>query len=142
MKKLVVMLALALSTQLSFAQTAQVNPIITEFIEAQGLKQQLLSAKESLNEYILESNKDAFTKDYDTTVDKFIVKFGNVVSKNFSNDEISNLVKSIKEQKEFEGFSEEKQKMFESDVQVLQTEFGMEINELIMQYGNPELFEQ
>lgn len=142
MKKLVVMLALALSTQLSFAQTAQVNPIITEFIEAQGLKQQLLSAKESLNEYILESNKDAFTKDYDTTVDKFIVKFGNVVSKNFSNDEISNLVKSIKEQKEFEGLSEEKQKMFESDVQVLQTEFGMEINELIMQYGNPELFEQ
>lgn len=142
MKKLVVMLALALSTQLSFAQTAQVNPIITEFIETQGVKQQMLTAKESLNEYILEANKDEFSKEFDKLVDKFIGKLAKVVTSNLKEEEVIGLTKALKDQIPYEGLSDDKKTKLEESMQILQTEIGMEMNELIMQYGNPELFEQ
>ena len=143
MKKIIVMLALAMSTHMVSAQTnTSVNPLVTEFIETQGVKKQMLSAKESLDEYILAENKDTFSKEFDKLVDKFIGKFGKVVSKNLSDDDVKGLTKALKDQVPYEGLSEDKKTKFEEELMVLQTEIGMELNELIMEYGNPELFQE
>jgi len=143
MKKIIVMLALAMSTHMVSAQTnTSVSPLVTEFIETQGVKKQMLSAKESLDEYILAENKDTFSKEFDKLVDKFIGKFGKVVSKNLSDDDVKGLTKALKDQVPYEGLSEDKKTKFEEELMVLQTEIGMELNELIMEYGNPELFQE
>lgn len=143
MKKIIVILALAMSTHMVSAQTnTSVSPLVTEFIETQGVKKQMLSAKESLDEYILAENKDTFSKEFDKLVDKFIGKFGKVVSKNLSDDDVKGLTKALKDQVPYEGLSEDKKTKFEEELMVLQTEIGMELNELIMEYGNPELFQE
>lgn len=142
MKKIIVMLALALSSQFVSAQnTTVVNPLVTEFIEAQGMKGQMLEAKESLISYILEDKKDAFSTEFDKMIDKYILKFSKVVSTHLSDSEIKGLIDSIKQEKEFAGLSPEKQEKFDEQLQGLQIEVSMELNDLILEYGDPELLE-
>lgn len=142
MKKIIVMLALALSSQFVSAQnTTVVNPLVTEFIEAQGMKGQMLEAKESLISYILEDKKDAFSTEFDKMIDKYISKFSKVVSTHLSDSEIKGLIDSIKQEKEFAGLSPEKQEKFDEQLQGLQIEVSMELNDLILEYGDPELLE-
>ena len=143
MKKIIVMLALVMSTQFITAQSsADVNPFVTEFIEAQGMRKQMLESKESLTSYILEDKKVEFSNNFDKMIDKFISKFSKVVSSNLSDSEIKGFIEALKEEKEFTGLSKEKQQKFDEQLQALQVEVTMELNELIMEYGNPELFQE
>ena len=143
MKKIIVMLALVMSTQFITAQSsADVNPFVKEFIEAQGMRKQMLESKESLTSYILEDKKVEFSNNFDKMIDKFISKFSKVVSSNLSDSEIKGFIEALKEEKEFTGLSKEKQQKFDEQLQALQVEVTMELNELIMEYGNPELFQE
>ena len=139
MKKNIVLLVLVISTQFISAQSStDVNPLVTEFIQSNGVSERMKRSKESFVEYVLEENRIDFAKQYDNVIDEFIQKYINIISSNLTDSEIKVFNEAMIEEKEFTSLSKKKQQKFDREMRDLEVIVTMELNELIVKYRNPE----
>lgn len=145
MKKFLSILMLVLVAQLGLAQNTNTHPTVAKLIEKQGLREQLAETKIGLNDLILEDKKEDFSKKYDEIVNTFVDKFGKIITKHFTEEQLQNIEKDIAEKGEAFNIGEHLPNdvdKFQEDLTILQTEIGMELQDLIMEYGNPDLFQE
>lgn len=145
MKKLLSILMLVFVAQLGLAQNINTHPTVAKLIEKQGLREQLAETKTGLNDLILEDKKEDFSKKYDEIVNTFVDKFGKIITKHFTEEQLQNIEKDIAEKGEAFNIGEHLPNdvdKFQEDLTILQTEIGMELQDLIMEYGNPDLFQE
>lgn len=145
MKKFLSILMLVLVAQLGLAQNTNTHPTVAKLIEKQGLREQLAETKTGLNDLILEDKKEDFSKKYDEIVNTFVDKFGKIITKHFTEEQLQNIEKDIAEKGEAFNIGEHLPNdvdKFQEDLTILQTEIGMELQDLIMEYGNPDLFQE
>lgn len=131
--------------QLGLAQNINTHPTVAKLIEKQGLREQLAETKTGLNDLILEDKKEDFSKKYDEIVNTFVDKFGKIITKHFTEEQLQNIEKDIAEKGEAFNIGEHLPNdvdKFQEDLTILQTEIGMELQDLIMEYGNPDLFQE
>lgn len=139
MKKNIVLLVLVISTQFISAQSStDVNPLVTEFIQSNGVSERMKRSKESFVEYVLEENRIDFAKQYDNVIDEFIQKYINIISSNLTDSEIKVFNEAMIEEKEFTSLSKKKQQKFDREMRDLEVIVTKELNELIVKYRNPE----
>lgn len=139
MKKNIVLLVLVISTQFISAQSfTDVNPLVTEFIQSNGVSERMKRSKESFVEYVLEENRIDFAKQYDNVIDEFIQKYINIISSNLTDSEIKVFNEAMIEEKEFTSLSKKKQQKFDREMRDLEVIVTKELNELIVKYRNPE----
>ena len=144
MKKFLSILMLVFVAQLGLAQNTNTHPTVTKLIEKQGLREQLAETKTGLNDLILEDKKEDFSKKYDEIVNTFVDKFGKI-TKHFTEEQLQNIEKDMAEKGEAFNIGEHLPNdvdKFQEDLTILQTEIGMELQDLIMEYGNPDLFQE
>lgn len=145
MKKFLSILMLVFVAQLGLAQNINTHPTVAKLIEKQGLREQLAETKTGLNDLILEDKKEDFSKKYDEIVNTFVDKFGKIITKHFTEEQLQNIEKDIAEKGEAFNIGEHLPNdvdKFQEDLTILQTEIGMELQDLIMEYGNPDLFQE
>lgn len=145
MKKFLSILMLVFVAQLGLAQNTNTHPTVAKLIEKQGLREQLAETKTGLNDLILEDKKEDFSKKYDEIVNTFVDKFGKIITKHFTEEQLQNIEKDIAEKGEAFNIGEHLPNdvdKFQEDLTILQTEIGMELQDLIMEYGNPDLFQE
>jgi len=145
MKKFLSILMLVFVAQLGLAQDINTHPTVAKLIEKQGLREQLAETKTGLNDLILEDKKEDFSKKYDEIVNTFVDKFGKIITKHFTEEQLQNIEKDIAEKGEAFNIGEHLPNdvdKFQEDLTILQTEIGMELQDLIMEYGNPDLFQE
>lgn len=145
MKKFLSILMLVFVAQLGLAQNTNTHPTVTKLIEKQGLREQLAETKTGLNDLILEDKKEDFSKKYDEIVNTFVDKFGKIITKHFTEEQLQNIEKDMAEKGEAFNIGEHLPNdvdKFQEDLTILQTEIGMELQDLIMEYGNPDLFQE
>ena len=145
MKKFLSILMLVFVAQLGLAQNINTHPTVAKLIEKQGLRAQLAETKTGLNDLILEDKKEDFSKKYDEIVNTFVDKFGKIITKHFTEEQLQNIEKDIAEKGEAFNIGEHLPNdvdKFQEDLTILQTEIGMELQALIMEYGNPDLFQE
>lgn len=131
--------------QLGLAQNTNTHPTVAKLIEKQGLREQLAETKTGLNDLILEDKKEDFSKKYDEIVNTFVDKFGKIITKHFTEEQLQNIEKDMTEKGEAFNIGEHLPNdvdKFQEDLTILQTEIGMELQDLIMEYGNPDLFQE
>lgn len=145
MKKFLSILMLVFVAQLGLAQNTNTHPTVNKLIEKQGLREQLAETKTGLNDLILEDKKEDFSKKYDEIVNTFVDKFGKIITKHFTEEQLQNIEKDMAEKGEAFNIGEHLPNdvdKFQEDLTILQTEIGMELQDLIMEYGNPDLFQE
>lgn len=145
MKKFLSILMLVFVAQLGLAQNTNTHPTVAKLIEKQGLREQLAETKTGLNDLILEDKKEDFSKKYDEIVNTFVDKFGKIITKHFTEEQLQNIEKDMTEKGEAFNIGEHLPNdvdKFQEDLTILQTEIGMELQDLIMEYGNPDLFQE
>ena len=145
MKKFLSILMLVFVAQLGLAQNINTHPTVAKLIEKQGLREKLAEIKTGLNDLILEDKKEDFSKKYDEIVNTFVDKFGKIITKHFTEEQLQNIEKDIAEKGEAFNIGEHLPNdvdKFQEDLTILQTEIGMELQDLIMEYGNPDLFQE
>jgi len=145
MKKFLSILMLVFVAQLGLAQNINTHPTVAKLIEKQGLREQLAETKTGLNDLILEDKKEDFSKKYDEIVNTFVDKFGKIITKHFTEEQLQNIEKDMTEKGEAFNIGEHLPNdvdKFQEDLTILQTEIGMELQDLIMEYGNPDLFQE
>ena len=145
MKKFLSILMLVFVAQLGLAQNTNTHPTVAKLIEKQGLREQLAETKTGLNDLILQDKKEDFSKKYDEIVNTFVDKFGKIITKHFTEEQLQNIEKDMTEKGEAFNIGEHLPNdvdKFQEDLTILQTEIGMELQDLIMEYGNPDLFQE
>lgn len=131
--------------QLGLAQNTNTHPTVAKLIEKQGLREQLAETKTGLNDLILEDKKEDFSKKYDEIVNTFVDKFGKIITKHFTEEQLQNIENDMAAKGEAFNIGEHLPNdvdKFQEDLTILQTEIGMELQDLIMEYGNPDLFQE
>src|SRR5690606_29095148 len=88
-------LMLVFVAQLGLAQNINPHPTVAKLIEKQGLREQLAETKTGLNDLILEDKKEDFSKKYDEIVNTFVDKFGKIITKHLTEDQLQNREKYI-----------------------------------------------
>lgn len=145
MKKFLSILMLVFVAQLGLAQNTNTHPTVAKLIEKQGLREQLAETKTGLNDLILEDKKEDFSKKYDEIVNTFVDKFGKIITKHFTEEQLQNIENDMAAKGEAFNIGEHLPNdvdKFQEDLTILQTEIGMELQDLIMEYGNPDLFQE
>lgn len=93
MKKLLIVLVVAFSTQFSFAQDKGFRADVKKMIELTGANAQIQTAKEQVIGLIPEDKHEAFTKEFNESLKPVLKKQEDFYLKNYTQDEVKQIIK-------------------------------------------------
>jgi len=108
MKKLLLVVALVITTQFSFAQDTTFKQDVKKFFELSGGGGGIESVQEQILPMIDENQHEEFKKDFSSLMDDFYDKVTSVFQEEFTHDDIKSLISIIEN-----GIAEDNQNMGE-----------------------------
>ena len=143
MKKIVIMCAIALSTQFVSAQSEQFKKDAITYVETAGIKEQMKPIKEQFLSAILPENLDAYVKDFDGAVDGFIKSFSELITANYKEADLKEALKTYESTKEFAALPAlDNDAEINTKLQELQGKMMMDLQSVVIKYADPSKLNQ
>ena len=135
MKKIFYILYIALfSTQFVFAQTSENSKI---YVKNMGIKEKLSGAKHEMLFAIKPEKKPNFTKEFDQTIDNFIISYIKLVDENFNDSEIKAANKTFNETQQLVQPIPKNPVVFEEKINTLHENLDLSLQSIIVKYIGP-----
>lgn len=133
MKKFIYSAILLFAIQIGFAQTQDAKT----YVKNLGIKEQLDLVKTNVTEVILAENTASFNKEFDDLVTNYLTNIENLMSENYSAEDLNKMNKSIENKETFEPIKPKDITSFQEKAEKYEQEMGMSIEGVLVKYGDP-----
>src|SRR5690606_20825890 len=143
MKKIIILCAIALSTQFTFAQSPEFKADALAYVKSTGIEAQIQQMKQSIESYILSETKEAFDMEFHAAIQIFMTDSAQLIIDNFSENDLKNAIQQYKSTNEFASLpTVANEAEVNTKIQELQNKMLMDFQNIVMKYGDPQLFNQ
>lgn len=135
MKKTLYILYITLfSMQFVFAQTSENSKI---YVKNTGIKEKLYGAKHEMLFAIKTEKQPDFTKEFDRTIDDFIISYIKLIDENFNNSDIKVANKVFTETQQLVQPTPKNPFVFEEKLNTLYENLDLSLQNIIVKYTEP-----